>query len=302
MRILSSALASPFGTVLALTLFLSHCAVAKYPGQPGVRTNGFSQIEREFIDVDGLWTFEVVYDNSEGGPGHIATITKLYPEAKTFTSNARSNGHGSFYRHKYPYRGAEIQAIYLAKTDQMIIPAGSKVITIVDAKLSVNEIDDRNINEEGIFTDWPQMPKAVDLSGVKADLAMLRAGTLTAAGTLGYNLAALALGKQKFSFAKPVYVEASLYQQGLATSLSRADKAALLSWFNGSFPTGYEGDVTFELSSGKTFTRAVKLNTFATLKNTKTSVRVSDDMYAVYESVLNYAADSTKPFPHSPKP
>lgn len=279
----------------ALVALLSHCAVAKYPGQPGVRTNGFAQIEREFIDADGLWTYEVVYDNSIGGRGHIASITKLYPGAKTFTSNARSNGHGSFYRHKYPYEGAQIQAIYLAKTDRMIIPEGSKVVSIIDAKLSVNEIDDRNINEEGIFGTLPERPKVVNLSNIKSDLAMLRSGTLSAAGTLSYNLAALHLGDQQFRFDTPVYIEASIYQQGLATSLSRAAKAALLSWFNEKFATGYEGDVTFELTSGQKISRRIKLNTFATLKNTKTKVTVADDMYAIYESVLNYADDSHKP-------
>lgn len=287
--------AGRFALLGVLVALLSHCAVAKYPGQPGVRTNGFAQIEREFVDADGLWTFEVVYDNSIGGKGHIATITKLYPGAKTFTSNARSNGHGSFYRHKYPYEGAKIQAIYLAKTDQMIIPEGSKVVSIIDAKLSVNEIDDRNVNEEGIFSSLPERPKVVNLDNIKSDLAMLRSGTLSSSGTLGYNLAALHLGDQHFRFDTPVYVEAAIYQQGLATNLSRSAKAALLAWFNDKFPSGYAGEVTFELTSGQKFSRRITLNTFASLKKTKTKVKVADDMYAIYESVLNYVDDSYKP-------
>lgn len=286
--------------LVPVVMMLTHCAVAKYPGQPGVRTNGFSQIEREFVDEDGLWTFEVVYDNSIGGAGHIATITKLYPGAKTFTSNARSNGHGSFYRHKYPYKGALIQAIYIAKTNQMIIPEGSKVLSIVDAKLSVNEIDDRNVNEEHIFKgDMPELPKMVDLENIKSDLAFMRAGELTRMGRLGYNLAAVRAGNHEFRFKNPVYIEASLYQQGLSTSLTSEQKSNVVYWFNDKFPTGYDGEITFELTNGTLLSRYVAVNTFQTLKAKNTSIKVSDDMYSVYLSVLNYADEEE---PNSKKP
>ena len=62
---------------------LSGCGMAVYPGQPGMVTNGYSKIDLENLDAEGLWVYEVVYDNRAGGKGVGAIVTKLYPGAQT---------------------------------------------------------------------------------------------------------------------------------------------------------------------------------------------------------------------------
>ena len=91
------------------SIFLSGCGLVGYPGQAGMATNGYSKIDMEFLDASGLWTYEVSYDNREGGAGVTAIISRLYPGALTYTSNSRSGPDGTHYRHKEPYQGSTVQ-------------------------------------------------------------------------------------------------------------------------------------------------------------------------------------------------
>ncbi|MCX6131006.1 MAG: hypothetical protein NTX25_18350 [Proteobacteria bacterium] len=131
---------------MAMSLLLSGCAIQNYPGQPGVRTNGFAKIDMETVDESGLWVYEVSYDNSEKGGGLEQVVTKLYPGALTYTSNVRGNADGSLYRHKFPYKGAAIQMIWLPKSNTILMPPDSQVVLVVDYEKSLDEIDDRNLN------------------------------------------------------------------------------------------------------------------------------------------------------------
>src|SRR6476620_10496151 len=107
---------------MAFSLVLSNCAIQNYPGQPGVRTNGFAKIDMETVDESGLWVYEVTYDNSPTGGGVEQIVTKLYPTSYTYTSNVRTNSDGTTYRHKFPDKGARIEMISIPKDGTIIMP------------------------------------------------------------------------------------------------------------------------------------------------------------------------------------
>src|SRR5690242_1796241 len=80
---------------LTLILGLSRCGIVTYPGQPGMATNNYSKIDAEYLDAAGLFFYEVSYDNRPKGVGVGAIVTKLYPGARTYTSNVRTNADGT---------------------------------------------------------------------------------------------------------------------------------------------------------------------------------------------------------------
>ena len=144
--------------VLGLALYTTSCGLVQYPGQPGIVTNGYSKIDFEYLDESGLWVYEASYDNRVGGAGVTALVTKLYPNALTYTSNGRSGSHGSFYKHKTPMAGGSVQLIYLAETGEIMMPPDSLVEVFVEQDLSIDEIDDQNIAESDLFENPSEPP------------------------------------------------------------------------------------------------------------------------------------------------
>lgn len=260
-------------TVLAV-VGLSSCGVSKYPGQPGVVTNGYSRVDLEDLEEDGLFIYEVSYDNRPGGPGVGAIVTKLYPNAKTYTSNVRTNADGTLYRTKGQYDGAEVQMIALPQQNQIMLSPNHRLQLFVEYDISLDEIDDRNVAEEGLFKPSPVVTwtsRALERARLKWKL--LRAGNLSANGSLSYEVVAVELGGQKYTPAKPLQIETSFLQNAIRTNMDQAQRKEAALFVEKNFPKGYKGTVRFHLK-GSTIPLEMKLgvHSVSTLKNNGKSV------------------------------
>jgi hypothetical protein len=249
---------------LASSLLLSNCAIQTYPGQPGVRTNGFAKIDMETVDEAGLWVYEVTYDNSPTGDGVEQIVTKLYPTALTYTSNVRTNADGTHYRHKFPYKGARIEMISIPKDGTIIMPPDSQVQIMVDYDISMDEIDDRNLSEEGLFTR-PQafVERLAAQTRMKWDI--LRAGQFTE-GRLHYTIGKVRLGQEELEFGAPIKLSTTLSQSGVLLNATAEQKQKMRAFINEKFPKGYNGPVELILTDGTSFKTHLGLNTIETAK------------------------------------
>lgn len=244
-----------FGSVL----ILSGCGISQYPGQPGVVTNPYAKIDFEDLQGDGLFVYEVAYDNQVGGKGVGAIITKLYPGAQTFTSSVRTNADGTLYRAKTQYDGAEVQMISLPAQNQIILSPNHKIMMMIQYDLSLDELDDRNIAEEKLFagaapsglSDW-------GWEGVQTRYALLRAGKLQRNGKLGYQATAVELGGKKLTFKSPILLQTNILQTGVQTQVSDAQKAEMAQFLEQEFPKGFKGTVNITVS-GSTKPIAMRL-------------------------------------------
>ncbi|WP_141732049.1 hypothetical protein [Oligoflexus tunisiensis] len=250
---------------LASSLLLSNCAIQNYPGQPGVRTNGFAKIDLETVDEVGLWVYEVTYDNSPSGAGVEQIVTKLYPNAYTYTSNVRTNADGTTYRHKFPYKGAKIEMISIPKDATIIMPPDSQVQLLVDYDISMDEIDDRNLSEEGLFSR-PQafVERVAEQTRMKWE--MLRAGEFVS-GRLHYAIGKVRVGTEELDFAAaPVKLSTNLTQTGVMLNVGPEQKQKMTSFINEKFPKGYQGPVELILTDGTKFKTHLGLNTIETAR------------------------------------
>lgn len=216
------------------------CGIVEYPGQPGVVTNSYSKIDLEDIGPEGLWAYEVAYDNRTGGPGVAAIVTKLYPKAKTYTSNARSNADGTFYKVKTEYAGATVQMISLPKLNQVMMPPNSQVFFWIGYSESLDEIDDRNLAEEKIFGKGLKLSQKA-LAKARQKFQLLRAGTLTGDGMLSYEVSKIMLDNVAYELPQAVIVETNVLQNGIRTNISAETKKAFRQFLENTFPKGFKG-------------------------------------------------------------
>lgn len=271
--------------LMPLIFALTGCAIGQYPGQPGVKTNGSATLDKEILDDDGLWIYETTYDNSEKGDGVTSVVTKLFENVYTYSSNARSNGHGTFYKHKLPYNGSKIQSIYLPKLDELIIPPESKVVIILGLELSETEIDDRNISEENIFNRLsPLSSKA--LQSLQSNFEILKAGELGKSGSLLYKIKDIILKDKKYSFEEIPTINTSIFQNGLTIDLDQNEKKELKNWFESEFPGGYKGAVKVVLKNDKVISKYISINTLETLKKSGKKITIDNQIMDTYNKLL----------------
>ena len=243
------------------SIFLSGCGLVGYPGQAGMATNGYSKIDMEFLDASGLWTYEVSYDNREGGAGVTAIISRLYPGALTYTSNSRSGPDGTHYRHKEPYQGSTVQMIYMPATGQMIVPPDSQVMILLEQDVSNDEVDLNNIAETNLFD--PPAPEVLNPMGNLWQY--LRFSTLKLGefiqGKLHYQVKALHFNNQKLTFDAHISISTNRIQNAIQGNLSLDIKKRLVEFLDTNFPQGFEGELGVELVSTDTLRFPVRLKT-----------------------------------------
>ncbi len=269
--------------------FLSSCAVSTYPGQPGLVTNGYSKIDLEVLMEDGLWVYETTYDNTPKGKGVSAIVTKLYPNARTYTTNVRTNEYGTLYRAKAPYQGGVVQMISFPLANQHVVPPDSHVMFLVDYEAPLDEVDDRNLAEEGIFSseklDETKNP-AKKLTGAAMDLKtfkfnLLKAGHLDAFGNISYEVKAVDFGSKTFTPDKSVRIETNLLQTGLRTNVDQKTRGELVRFLDYHFPQGFKGNLTLHVNGEKIpFTAPFTLKTPSMVSSSTTTWTVSPDALA----------------------
>lgn len=243
------------------------CGVVEYPGQPGVVTNSYSKIDLEYLEEEGLFYYEAIYDNRPGGAGVGALITKLYPGATTYTSNVRTNADGTVYRVKGQYDAGLVQMISIPSVNQVHISPQSKVLFLVSYDQSLDEVDDRNIAEEQIFSPerildlvWPGLER------LRQKLEFLKSGSLLPSGNLSYEVVSLSLGDKVFRPSKSVSFETNFGQNALHSNCNAALRNEARGFLESNFPKGYHGTVLVELASGVKLPLSLGLDTIDTLK------------------------------------
>ena len=273
--------AAPAGVAIVLGLALTSCGIATYPGQPGVKTNGQSRLDYEVLDDDGLWIYETSYDNSKGGAGVDSITTRLYSEVYTYSSNARTNADGTYYRHKLPYRGSSVQMISFPSRGEVYVPEDSKVKLMVDYEVSMNEIDDRNLTEENIFTVSRRgLRKAADK--LKWQFDTLRKAQFDLEGGLSYQINSLSFQGKVFKPKTQSLVKTNLVQNGITVQMSAADKGELLDFINDNFPSGFSGSLTANVNDQQTITKHIKIHTLDTLATSGVHVIETADIEKVW--------------------
>lgn len=270
-------------------MFFSGCGIVIYPGQPGMVTNNFNKLDFEYLDEPGLFVYETVYDNRPGGQGVGAVVTKLYPNAKTYTSNVRTNSDGTLYRSKVEYEGAQIQMISVPNIGQVNLSPNHQLMFFVDYAVSVDETDDKNISEAQLFK--PQAPssdlssKAFESKKMRWDL--LRAGNLLASGNFSYEVIAVEMKQIKFIPTQSVSVETNFFGNAIKTQLSAQMKAEFIQFIEANFPKGYKGPVqVYVKGSSAPLVVSLGINTVKTLENSGIKVQ-KDVSESAMQEILN---------------
>jgi len=259
---------------------LSSCGFRHYPGQPGIVTDGYSKISYEMLSEDGLFIYETTYDNRPGKAGVESVVTKLHPGARTYTSNARTNFHGTKYITKDEYLGAVVQMIYLPPTNELILPSDSKVMVIVDNASSMDEVDHSNKAEQSMFqvaSRWTGFGAALSRESAKfiqTKFNLLRAGKMDSSGRLTYTVTKVQMGSHQFVPNRPITVQTNLTQSGVLSSLTEDQKQHIVSFIETHFPKGFSGEVQFFVTgSPAPISFLLGLNTVRTLENKGARVR-----------------------------
>jgi len=238
-----------FSVAMGGLFALGGCGLLRYPGQPGVATNGYSKIDLEDLEADGLYVYEISYDNRAEGKGIGAIVTKLYPNAQTYTSNVRTNADGTLYRVKGQYDGAEVQMISIPALNQILLPPNSKITFFIEQYVSSDEVDDRNLAEEKLFKPTETITRAGwDLRMFRWSL--LRAAKLLPSGNLAYEITSLDMAEHKFTPSTAILIETNFFQNGIRTNLTPALRAEAVQFLETKFPTGYQGTVKINLKQG----------------------------------------------------
>lgn len=259
--------------VLGLTF---GCAIGEYPGQPGMKSDGFAKIDMESLDEEGLWVYDVKYDNTKDGAGVSAIVTKLYPGAQTYTTNVRTNAHGTLYKHKGELAGAVIQAIVLPQAEEVIIPERSSVGLLIGYTKSMDEVDSRNLADENIFKKEENALADLSPAGIglkKFKWSLLRAGSFTSFGSLSYEVQSIKLGEKEYAFDKPVTVSTNLTSTAIQTSLNGETRRKMAAFVEEHFPKGYKGLVQIKIvGRDETFDLDLTIQTPGTLRANGTKV------------------------------
>jgi len=249
-------------------VLVASCGMSNYPGQEGRVTNGYSKIDFEYLDDTGLWAYEVNYDNRNSRASRVgAVITKLYPGAQTYTSNARTNADGTLYWHKGQYQGAQLQMISTPKINQVIVPPDSQVVIMLDYAEPMDEIDDQNIAEKNQFSST--ISGAVSRVSRHARLAwnLLRAGSLLPSGAIAYDIVAVELDGKKFQPATPVRVTTNFAQNAVRTTITAELKNQARDFLEANFPKGFQGEAKLVLKdSARPVTVKLGLHTLKTAR------------------------------------
>lgn len=243
-----SALAS-----LALVGVLAGCGISKYPGQPNLKTNGYSKIDMENLEGDGLYVYEASYDNTPGGGGVAAVITKRYPGAQTWTSNVRTGEDGSVYRVKSEYKGARVEMMAFPSINQIMMPADSSVEFFNEYDYSLNEIDSRNLAEENYFSSNRGMRKLnqAGLISFKQKLQAIMLGKPNVYGGLTYEVVSIDLDGKNFKPTKVIQIKTNLFQSAFNTNVTGEIRRDVAGFIERNFPKGFKGNVTVHLTSGE---------------------------------------------------
>lgn len=233
-----------------LILSLSRCGIATYPGQPGFASNNYSRIDMEYLDEAGLFFYEVSYDNRPGGAGVGAIVTKLYPGARTYTSNVRTNADGTLMRAKAQYDGAKVQTISMPKLNQIYVAPDNKVQFLLDYEDSLDEVDDANVAEKGIFNGVPTSLVRLTTRAwdkVSQKFQLLKAATLHRDGSLAYAVTEVSFGTEKWKPAAPVNVETTLALNAVRAELTADLRKELSEFIETKFPKGFKGTAALKV-------------------------------------------------------
>jgi len=278
-----------FVLCFGLLTILPHCGIVNYPGQHGMVTNNFNKIDLEYLDEPGLFVYETVYDNRPGGAGVGAVVTKLYPQAKTYTSNVRTNSDGTLYRSKTEYEGAQIQMISVPNLGQVHINPNHQLVFFVDYANSLDETDDKNISETNLFKQ-PESNVAISaraFEGKKMRWDLLRAGTLLSNGNLAYEVTSLEMKQQKFVPSQSVQVETNFFGNAIRAQLNSQVKSELVQFVESNFPKGFKGNVNLQLKgASEPLTVSLGVNTLKTLENKGIKV-LKDASESVLQEIMN---------------
>lgn len=265
------------------------CGIIKYPGQTGMVTNNYNKIDFEYLDEPGLFVYETVYDNRPAGAGVGAVVTKLYPMARTYTSNVRTNADGTLYRSKTEYEGAQIQMISLPTLGQVNINPNHQLVFFVDYATSLDETDDKNIAESNLFKlgglSLDLSARAFESKKLKWDL--LRAGKLLANGNLAYEVVGLEMNQLKFTPVQSVQVETSFLGNAVRAHFSPQVKSDLVQFIESNFPKGFQGNINLSIKdSSESLSLSLGVNTLKTLENS--GVKINKDVSeAKLQEILN---------------
>lgn len=244
------------GLIGVVLLFsLGRCGIATYPGQPGFSTNSYSKIDMEYLDAAGLFVYETSYDNRPGAAGVGAIVTKLYPGARTYTSNVRTNADGTLFRAKAQYDGAKVQIISMPKINQIYVSPDSEVQFLLDYEDSLDEVDDANVAEKGVFAGTAQ---ALVQMGARAKqrvldrIQILKAATIKRDGSLTYTVSQVAFGAEVWKPAGSVLVETSLWLNAVRTDLTPDLRKEIADFVEAKFPKGFKGTVALTVNGTTT--------------------------------------------------
>ena len=251
---------------VSTALFLSSCAVVHYPGQPGMVASSFVKIDLEVLEEPGLFVYEAVYNNTSTGGGTSAVVTKLYPGAKTYTTNVRTNADGTLFRVKGQYNGADVQMISIPHEGQAYVNPNHQLAFLIDYDSSLDEIDDKNVAEENIFNPDEGLglrPLSFETKRMKWE--MVKAAKFLPSGNLGYEITAIELGTQKYVPSESIALETSMAQNAIKTTLNSQIKTEFTQFFESHFPKGYRGKVNFYVKGTRNpLTLQMGINTFKT--------------------------------------
>ena len=252
-------------------------------------TNNFNKIDFEYLDEPGLYVYETVYDNRTGGAGVGAVVTKLYPLARTYTSNVRTNSEGTLYRSKVEYEGAQIQMISIPNLGQVNLSSNHQLVFFVDYATSMDETDDKNVAELNLFKQINLKPeleaRAFESKKMRWDL--LRAGKLLPSGNLAYEVVGLEMNQLKFIPVQSVQVETSFFGNAVRAQFSPQVKSDLVQFIESQFPKGFHGKVNLMVKgSSEPVSLSLGVNTLKTLENS--GVKISRDVSQMkLQEILN---------------
>jgi hypothetical protein len=136
---------------------------------------------------------------------------------------------------------------------------------MVEYDISMDEIDDRNLSEEGLFSR-PQsyIERVAEQTRMKWDI--LRAGQFMS-GKLHYAIGKVRLANEELDFGTaPIKLSTTLSQTGVLVNVSAEQKQKMRAFINEKFPKGYQGAVELILIDGTSFKTHLGLNTLETAR------------------------------------
>lgn len=278
-----------------MPILVSRCGIVEYPGQQGLVTSNYAKLDLEVLEEPGLFVYESVYDNRVGGQGVGAIVTKLYPGAKTYTSNVRTNADGTLFRSKSQYEGAVVQAIVIPSLQQIHLNPNHQLAMMIGYDTSLDEIDEQNIAEKDLFK-IPGLEKLNELAfrAKKFRWDILRAATLSPQGLLSYEVSGIQMQAKKFTPSKAVTLETNFLTNSLHSNLTAEVKAELVQFLESQFPKGYRGTVHMQLkSASQPVSLNLSVHTMKTLENAGYKI-IRDADNALADEILKRFKNNSK--------